>query len=237
MKVLVFGIHPDDVELGCGGTVAKSVGQGHKVMIVDLSRGESSSNGTPEERALEAQEAAKILGCGGRENLGITDGEIRAGDFDGRKKVVAAIRRIRPDLVLMPSQDDPHPDHAGGAVLIEESVYLAGIHGYTAKGCAAENTQGWATGQGLIYTGRRDLEPDVIVDISETFAAKMDAIRAHRTQFGRQETCKETPINQAGFLSAVEARCRWAGHLIGVRYGEPFKTLKKIGLKDLSIFG
>jgi bacillithiol biosynthesis deacetylase BshB1 len=232
MKILVFGIHPDDVELGCGGSVAKCNRQGHEVTILDLSRGESSSNGTPEERALEAEEASRILGCGGRKNLGLPDGGISVGDAAGRKKIVGAIRTLRPELVLLPSRDDPHPDHSAGAVLIEEALYLAGIHGF--KTGTGDESQAWVVEQGLIYPGRRDLDADVIVDVSDTFEIKMDSIRAHRTQFDRGEESKETPLNQTDFLSAVEARCRLAGHLIGVRYGEPFKTMKKISLENFS---
>jgi bacillithiol biosynthesis deacetylase BshB1 len=233
MKILVFGIHPDDVELGCGGTVALCTRLGHEVTIADLSRGESSSNGTPEERAGEAVEGARILGCGNRLNLEIPDTQVRSGDAGFRGRVATLVRRVKPDLVLLPSGDDPHPDHAEGAVLIEHALYLAGIHGYQG---GEEELGPWAVKQGLVYPGRRDLEPGLVVDISETFEQKMDAIRAHKTQFGTGPGYKNTPLNRPDFLSVVEARCRLAGHLIDVRWGEPFKTLNKIGIKDLSIF-
>lgn len=238
MKILVFGIHPDDVELGCGGTVAMCAEHGHEVTIVDLSQGESSSNGTPEERAREAVEAARILGCTQRLNLGIPDAAIQGENIEQQKKVVSSIRLHRPHLVLLPLKDDPHPDHAAGAVLIERAIYFSGIHGYqtgAAEG-GEDDAAGWTVKQGLVYPGRRDLDPDVIVDISNSFQKKMDAVLAHRTQFDGGELAKETPLNQPDFLSAVEARARWAGHLIGVRYGEPFKTIRKMGIRDLSVF-
>jgi bacillithiol biosynthesis deacetylase BshB1 len=231
MKIVVFGIHPDDAELGCGGTVALCSTQGHNVVLIDLTRGESSSNGTPEEREQEAAEAARILDCRSRENLELPDTGLMGEDPEQQRAVVSAIRRHRPDLVVWPSRDDPHPDHVSGGALIERAVYLSGIHGYR----SGDDEDRWMVPNGLIYPGRRELEPDVIVDVSDTFQTKMDAIRAHRTQFGAHEGVKDTPLNRPEFLAAVEARAVTAGYRIGVRYGEPFKTLKTLGVKDLSI--
>jgi bacillithiol biosynthesis deacetylase BshB1 len=232
MKVLAFGIHPDDVELGCGGTVALCASQGHEVTIVDLTRGESSSNGTPEERAREAQEAARVLGCSERANLGLPDAGLVGENPDQQRAVVEALRRYRPDVVLTPSSDDPHPDHASGGVLIERALYLAGIHGYRTGGRPVER---WVGRAALVYPGRRDLEPDLIVDVSEVHETKMSAIRAHRSQFEAGAKYTDTPLNRPGFLESVEARALWNGHRIGVRFGEPFRSLGMIGIKDLSV--
>lgn len=238
MRILVFGIHPDDVELGCGGTVALCARQGHEVTIVDLSRGEASSNGTPEERALEAAEAARILGCNSRINLEIPDAHVRSDDPEFRRRVVASVRRFQPGLVILPSGDDPHPDHAAGALLLEQALYLAGVHGFDAGGRdgGTGSTAPWAVKHGLVYPGRRDLDPDVIVDISGTFDQKMASIRAHKSQFTTDRGSKATPLNRPDFLSAVEAHCRRAGHLIGAQWGEPFKLLHKLAINDFSIF-
>jgi bacillithiol biosynthesis deacetylase BshB1 len=233
MKIVVFGIHPDDVELGCGGTVARFTGRGHDVVLVDLTRGESSSNGTPEERAAEAIAAARILGCEDRLNLDLPDTGLNSQDEDQQRAAVAAIRNHRPDLVILPSKDDPHPDHASGGELIERAIYLAGVYGYKAGG----NEPSWSPRNGLIYPGRRELEPDVVVDVSDTFATKMDAIRAHRTQFSTFAGARETPLNRPGFLAAVEARAVGAGYRIGVRYGEAFKLLRPIAIEDPGILG
>lgn len=232
MKVLVFGIHPDDAELGCGGTVARFAGMGHDVVLVDLTRGESSTNGTPEERERESAEAARILGCRVRENLGLPDAGLAGEDPDQQRHVVSAIRRHRPQLIIMPLKNDPHPDHSAGGELIERAVYLAGVDGY---GTGSGESR-WAADNGLIYPGRRELEPDLVVDVSDTFQTKMDAIRAHRSQFGAYEGAKETPLNRPGFLPAIEARMVTAGHRVGVMYGEPFKTLRPLVLRDLSLF-
>lgn len=228
MKIVVFGIHPDDIELGCGGSVALFGARGHDVVMVDLTRGESSSNGTPEERAREAAEAARILGCEGRENLDLPDTGLAGENADQQRVVAGAIRRHRPELVVLPSKDDPHPDHRSGGELIERAVYLAGIHGYQTEGGAGR----WIPRNGLVYPGRRELEPDVVVNISEVFETKMASIQAHRSQFDAFEGAKETPLNRPGFLGVVEARALANGHRIGARYGEPFKLLHAIGVED-----
>jgi len=232
MKILVFGIHPDDIELGCGGTVAKCVRQGHEVSLVDLTRGERSSNGTPEERALEAQEAARLLGCAARGNLELPDAAIQSENPEHGRRVVSCIRQHRPDLVLFSSGDDPHPDHVAGGALIEHALYLSGIYGYDSGG----GEERWAVRQALLYPGRREIEAAVVVDVTDTFAAKLEAIQAHRTQFQSHPGSRETPLNRPGFLELVEARALASGHRIGVRYGEPFETLKPLGLRDLSVF-
>ena len=228
MRIVVFGIHPDDIELGCGGSVAQFTGRGHEVVLVDLTRGESSSNGTPQERAAEADDAARILGCGERFNLDLPDTGLNGQDADQQRATVAAIRSQRPDLVILPSKDDPHPDHASGGELIERALYLAGVHGYRTDGGGSS----WTPRNALVYPGRRDLEPDVVVDVSDTFETKMKAIKAHRTQFTTFDGAKETPLNRPGFLGAVEARAIGAGYLIGVRYGEPFRLLRPIAIED-----
>jgi len=232
MRITVFGIHPDDIELGCGGTVAKCVALGYQVVLVDLTRGESSSNGTPQEREKEALRAARVLGCQTRDNLELPDTRLVSEDPNQLLRVTAAIRSHRPDLVIVPLKDDPHPDHASGGALIERSVYLAGIHGYRTEGGEPR----WMVRHVLVYPGRKELEPDVVVDISDTFAVKMDAIRAHTSQFGATEGARETPLNRPGFLASVEARAVSAGHRIGVRYGEPFQTRRPIGLGDFGVF-
>jgi bacillithiol biosynthesis deacetylase BshB1 len=228
MKILVFGIHPDDIELGCGGTVALCATRGHDVVLVDLTRGESSSNGTPEGRALEAEEAARLLGSGARENLELPDTGLVAGDPGQQRAVAGAIRKHRPGLVVLPSKDDPHPDHSAGGETIERAMYLAGIHGYPTVG----RETAWRVTNALVYPGRRELDPDVIVDVSGTFETKLGAIRAHHSQFGDFDGATETPLNRPGFLAAVEARAVAAGYKIGVRFGEGFRLLNPVAAVD-----
>jgi bacillithiol biosynthesis deacetylase BshB1 len=227
MRILVFGIHPDDVELSCGGTVAVQTAAGHEVTIVDLSRGESSSNGTPEERAQEATRAAAMLGCRERLNLGLPDAGIQSEDGDQQLRVVEVIRKFRPELALIPFSDDPHPDHRSGGMLLERALYLAGIHGYDA-GAAA-----WKTPMALVYSGRRQVRSDVVVDVTAVYASKRDAIAAHATQFGTRADRRPTPLNAPGFLAVIEARDRTVGHSIGVEFGEAFQALHPIAVTDL----
>ncbi len=231
MKIVVFGIHPDDIELGCGGTVARSTNRGHEVILVDLTRGESSSNGTPEQREAESREAARILGCSTRENLGLPDAGVKSEDAEQQRAVVSILRKCQPDLILIPLKDDPHPDHASGGELIERSVYLAGIKGYP----SGQENRKWTLKQALIYPGRRDVRPDVVVDVSDTFQTKMDAILAHKSQFAAFDGAEATPLNRPGFLDVVKARAVTFGHQIGVSYGEPFALLKPLGIDDLTL--
>ena len=232
MRVLVFGIHPDDVELGCGGTVATCAARGDEVTIVDLTRGESSSNGTAEERADEARVAAQRLGVGERGNLQMPDAGVQSEDPGQQQQVAGCIRRYRPDVVLIPNPDDPHPDHASGGVLIARALYLAGIRGYATPGGEGS----WKPSAVLVYSGRREVRPDVVVDITDVLETKRAAIDAHATQFGRAPGAAETPLNAPDFLSAVESRDRVAGLRIGVRFGEAFQLMAPLGLSDLTIF-
>jgi bacillithiol biosynthesis deacetylase BshB1 len=167
-----------------------------------------------------------------RENLELPDAEIQSENPEHVRRVVSCIRHHRPDLVVFPTSDDPHPDHSAGGTLIEHALYLSSIYGYGSGG----GEERWAVRQALLYPGRREIETEVVVDVTDTFAVKMDAIRAHRSQFRSQRGARETPLNRPGFLEVVEARALVNGHRIGVRYGEPFATLKPIGLRDLSVF-
>jgi bacillithiol biosynthesis deacetylase BshB1 len=231
MKVLAFGIHPDDVELGCGGTVILAVRQGHEVSVVDLSRGTASSNGTPEERAAESAEAARIMGARKRLNLDLPDTQIQSESDDQAAVVVACLRNERPDLVLVPSGDDPHPDHAAGGRLIERALYFSGVHGY-------RRTQpAWSVSHVLVYPGRSDFEPPVVVDVTPVHDIKIKAILAHRSQFLYGEGRASTPLNSHEFIGFVEARSRAHGRRIGVRFGEPFRSAGPIALADLRVFG
>ena len=228
MRILVFGIHPDDIELGCGGTVALLAAERHEVVLVDLSDGASSSNGTVETRAKEARTAAKILGAAKRVNLSFADTALQSENLDQQRSVVACIRENRPDFVLLPLKDDPHPDHAAGGALIERALYLSGVHGYEAGGDA------WRPQNAFIYPGRRELVPDLIVDITRTHETKVRAIEAHDSQFRRGRDRLSTPLNAEDFLPSVEGRARLYGARIGVRFGEPLRLLNPLAVTTMS---
>ncbi|MDH3197859.1 MAG: bacillithiol biosynthesis deacetylase BshB1 [Candidatus Krumholzibacteria bacterium] len=230
---MAIGIHPDDVELGCGGTVALCARRGYEVVIVDLTRGESASNGTPEERAAEASEAARILGAR-RYTLDLPDAAVRAEDPEQTRAVVRALRERRPEVVLAPNDDDPHPDHASGGRLVQRALYLAGVHGYASGEGAAG---AWRVPRVLVYSGRREVRPDLVVDTSDTFDLKLKAIAAHRTQFAAEGGRRPTRLNAPGFLAVVEARDRIHGFAVGARHGEGFALLSPILLDGFEVFG
>src|SRR5262245_1652437 len=130
MRVLAIGIHPDDVEISCGGTVAVLCARGDEVVILDLTRGESSTNGTPAERAREAETAARILGVGKRFNAALPDAGLRSDDLEQRRAIVTVIRAVQPHIVLVPNPNDQHPDHAAGGILTEFAIFMANVDGY-----------------------------------------------------------------------------------------------------------
>lgn len=231
MKVLAFGIHPDDIELGCGGTVAVASKQGHEVVLVDLSDGASASNGTREERAAEAEAAAAVLGAARRINLGMPDTGIQSENADQLRDVVAVVLRERPDMVLIPSRDDPHPDHASGGALVERALYVSGIHGYDS------DHEAWRVGSVFVYAGRTDFTPHVVVDITDTYETKVRAIKAHKSQFVPGQGRKPTRLNSPEFLPAIESRCRVYGLSVGVRFGEGFRTVRPLAVNDLAVLG
>lgn len=230
MNITFFGIHPDDIELGCGGAVARAVACGHTVTMVDLSAGDSSSNGTVAERARESAAAAEIFGGCERLNLGLPDTKIHSEDAEQAAAVVDAIRAAKPALAFIPSRHDPHPDHASGGALIERALYLSGILGFET------GREAWNTPAALVYMGRLDIEPTFIMDVTAVQELKMKAIRAHRSQFLYEQGRKPTALNAPDFLQFVEARSRVFGRMIGVAYGEPFQILRPVSLRDFSLF-
>jgi bacillithiol biosynthesis deacetylase BshB1 len=231
MRILVFGIHPDDIEFCCGGTVALAVKLGHEVVMADLTDGGASSNGTIEQRAREAETAAEILGVGERVNLGFADTEVQSESLEQARTVVNCIRRYRPELVLAPHRKDTHPDHISGGILVERAIYLSGIHGFRTP------EPHWAVPAALMYMGRSEFEPDLIVDITSTYDIRLRSIQAHQTQIGGGDDRNSTPINSVEFLPLLEARARTYGFKIGVKYGEPFQSLRPLPLKNFDMLG
>ena len=231
MKILALGIHPDDVEVGCGATVVLAAGAGHDVTVVDLSPGGSSSNGTLDDREREAAEAARIMGAGRRYNLGLPDTRIHSENDGQAGAIVTCLRKERPDLVLVPSFDDPHPDHSSGGRLIERAIYLSAIHGY------GRGETAWRIPHVLVYPGRTDFDPDIVFDVSSTYDVKVRSILAHATQFTPGAGRAATPLNSPDFLGVVEARARTHGRRIGVRFGEGFRSPRPIALSDFHLFG
>jgi bacillithiol biosynthesis deacetylase BshB1 len=216
VDVLVFSPHPDDAELGCGGTLAALSPRGLSFGIVDLTRGEMATRGTPEIRAREAREAARILGARFRENLDLGDGGLRT-DRAAELLIVEAVRRARPRVVLAPLPTDRHPDHARAGRLVPESAWYAGLAKLEAE------LPPHRPDQVLFYATYVLVMPTFLVDVSATFATKMAALRAYRSQFHDPNSGEpETYVSSKGFFAGIEARARALGRIANVDYAEGF---------------
>lgn len=215
---LFFGAHPDDVELGCGGTIAKLVKEGATAGIIDLTRGEMGTRGTPAGRKREARNAARILGAAFREQLDFGDGGLRTGREE-ELQVIDVIRRHRPKVVFVMYPDDRHPDHTRTGRIITEASFYAGLR-------SLESDLPAHRPQAVVYYIQNYMfPPSFVVDVSAAWKTKMRAIAAFQSQFfnaGSKEP--QTFISQKGFLDTIEARGRHFGALIGRPYGEAFVT-------------
>jgi bacillithiol biosynthesis deacetylase BshB1 len=228
IDVLAFGPHPDDVELFCGGTVIALVDHGYRVGIVDLTRGELASQGTVEERAVEAEAAATVMGLTLRENLELPDGFIDATPSSRHLPfAVEALRRLRPELVLIPWFEERHPDHEAAAELMTRALFYAGLRRFASAASAPFTPR-----QVLHYEMRHRMTPSFIVDTSKAWERKAEAIACHVSQVTRKDPATATLISSPRALEAIEARDRYRGSEIGVRFGEAFRSPRAIGLVD-----
>lgn len=232
--ILAFGPHPDDVELGMGGTLALHARRGHQVAICDLTKGEMGTNGSPEVRLHEAEEAARALGVALRINLGLPDrGLIYGSGGRGQggeqvRRVVEVIRRLRPKVVALPWSPDRHPDHVAAHHLVQEAVLSAGLPKF-------ETDQPPHRVQRVVFYLINDFAPPTfVVDVSEVYEAKRASLAAHRSQFVRAEGEAETPLNAPyGLPYRVESRDRYFGSLIGAAYAEGFIVRDLLALPGL----
>ena len=216
VDVMAFGAHPDDIELGCGGTLIKLVDLGHSVVLVDMAQGEMGTRGTVETRRAEAAAAAKIIGAVARENLKLEDGNIRA-DEEAKHRVVEVVRKHRPRLVFIPYYKDRHPDHYHASQVAYEGIFLAGLAQYET------GQESYRPLRVLYYMGWYEFEPTFIVDISAQFDQKMDAIYAFSTQFKPGDSFYEqTRLTSRQYNWALVHRMAYYGSLIGKQYGEGF---------------
>lgn len=230
--LVVFAAHPDDAELCCGGALALAAAQGRRTAVVDLTRGELGSLGDAETRATEASAAAQALGLTRRINLGFPDGGVRDTDSN-RARVVEILRELRPQVVIAPPFEDHHPDHMGTADLVRQSFYLCGIRKFQPQ------SPPWKPKTLLHHWGSRPFSPQLVVDISAVFEQRMQAVRCYESQFGaRQEEGFPLRIAAQGFLESIEATLKYFGSLIGVAYGEPYKSELPLPVSDLvGLFG
>lgn len=232
LDLLVLAAHPDDAELGCGGTILKHIAAGYRVGVVDLTRGELGTRGTVETRAKEAADSAKILGLAVRENLGLPDGFFR-NDRDHQLEVVKAIRKFQPDIVLGNAIYDRHPDHGRASEVIFEACFLSGLVKVSTVVDGHEQKP-WKPKVLYHYIQSQFVAPDLVVDVSDFWDKKMEAIRAFSTQFYDPNNKEpDTYISSPAFLKLVESRAHELGHAIGAKYGEGFTVRRFVGVNSL----
>ena len=229
IDALAIGPHPDDVELFCGGVMITLGDLGYRTGIVDLSRGELASQGTVAERAREADEAAKVLGLAVRDNLGLPDGFIDPSpDSPHLPPVVDAIRRLRPELLIVPWIEERHPDHVAAGWLLRRATFLAGLGSYAAPG----GQPPFAPRQLLSYEMRHRMPASFIVDTTKAWERKARAIACHVSQLTRRDERAATLISSPDAVAAIEARDRYRGSQIGCSHGEALSSVQAIGLVD-----
>ena len=216
LDILVFGAHPDDVELGCGGTVIKEVQRGKKVGIIDLTRGELGTRGTARSRDAETKKATDILGVSIRENMNFQDGFFK--DDEGHKiELIKKIRKYRPEIVLTNAFSDRHPDHSRGSNITIDACFLAGLEKIVT------NQQIWRPKAIYHYIQFNNLNPDILVDISKQIDLKIDAVKAYKTQFYNPKSKEsETIISSKDFLESVRYRAKDLGRQSKCKYAEGF---------------
>jgi N-acetylglucosamine malate deacetylase 1 len=223
LNVLAIAAHPDDTELCCAGTLALLARQGLDVGVADLTRGEMGTRGTPETRLTEAGEAAKILGLAMRENLGLPDTRLD-NTPENREAIIRFIRACRPDVCLINSPDDRHPDHRNASRLTIDALFYSGLAKITTNGFDGKPQEAWRPHHILHYMQDKTFEPSLVFDISETIHLKEKAILAFKSQFNVDPDDPEpqTYISGNRFFEMIRGRARHYGHMIGAEFGEPF---------------
>jgi N-acetylglucosamine malate deacetylase 1 len=235
LDVLAIGVHPDDVELSCSGTILVELKRGKKVGILDLTQGELGTRGTIETRYAEAANAAKILGVQARENLKMRDGFFR-NDEEHQVQLIRYIRKYQPGIILANALHDRHPDHGRAGHLITEAAFLSGLRKIETVDENGSPQQHWRPRYILHYLQDWYHEPDLVVDISDVFEQRMKAVEAYATQFHNPDNGENGPqtyISTPDFLESIIGRARMLGKKIGVKYGEGFVSEKKIGISNL----
>ena len=237
LDLLVIAVHPDDAELGCGGTIIKHVKMGKRVGIVDLTRGELGTRGTADSRDEEAARAAEIMGLSLRENLGLRDGFFR-NDEQHQLAVVRAIRKHQPDIIISNALFDRHPDHGRAGDLVNDAAFLAGLR-------KIETTEDDGAPQQphrprLLLQLIQDyyIKPDIAVDVTDHWIDKIKAIKAYRSQFHSDAYVSDEPetyISKPDFMEYIEGRAREYGKYIGATYAEGFTCRRLLGVDDLFV--
>lgn len=231
LDILAFGAHPDDVELGCGGTLIAAVAEGKKVGIIDLTQGELGTRGTVADRLKEALLAGEIIGAAVRENLEMKDGFF-VNDQTHQLAIATIIRKYQPDIILCNAPEDRHPDHGKAAKLVADAAFLAGlVKVQTTYNDTAQAA--WRPSHVFHYIQSRNLAPNFVVDISAHMDQKMASILAHASQFYNPNSNEpNTFISSDSFLEFIKGRAKEFGQQVGVQYAEGFISEKMIGIQS-----
>lgn len=238
LDVLVFASHPDDAELGCGGTIAALTSEGKKVGIIDLTKGEMGTRGTEQTRAEEVKKASSILGLTYRDNLDLGD-SLLLNTRENQLKIIEQVRKTQPHICLVGAPFDRHPDHPKGTKLVIDALYYAGLKKLETKDAEGKAQESWRPSHILHYMQDRPFDPDFIFDISDHWQTKRKAMLAFTTQFNVSNPGgePETYISSEKYFKQLEARSRYFGHLAGFEFGEAFKYhLSPIPLKSMDVF-
>ncbi|MCX7551861.1 bacillithiol biosynthesis deacetylase BshB1 [Xanthomarina sp. F2636L] len=224
LDILAFGAHPDDVELGCGGTLAKEIAAGKKVGIIDLTRGELGTRGTAETRDKESEDASNILGASIRINMEFADGFF-INDKNHQLELIKIIRKYQPEIVLCNAITDRHIDHGKGSQLVSDACFLSGLLKIDTKFDADDDQwqNPWRPKQVYHYIQWQPIAPDFVVDVSEFMNQKTEAVMAYKTQFyDPKSKAPETPISSKNFTDSIAYRAKDLGRLVGVDSAEGF---------------
>lgn len=233
IDILAFGAHPDDVELGCAGTIALSVSQGKSVAIIDLTEGELGTRGSADLRKQEAEKAAAILQVTRRENLAFKDGFF-VNDSTHQLKVIQKIREYKPEIVLCNAVRDRHIDHGKGNQLVNDSCFLSGLVKIETLDAKGLPQQAWRPKLVLEYIQWDDISPNIVLDITGFLEHKMEAVKAYTSQFFDPNSKEmDTPISNKNFLENVEYRAKNFGRLIGTKAGEGFSSRQLLSVASL----
>ena len=233
VDILAFGSHPDDVELGCGGSILSAISQGLKVGIIDLTKGELGTRGTPEIRKKESEKASEILGVSFRKNLGFKDGFF-INDKEHQLKVIEVLREHKPSIIFCNAVKDRHIDHPKGSKLVSDSCFLSGLSKINTNYNNSKNQSPWTPKQIYHYIQWFDLKPDILIDISEFQEKKMKAIMAYKSQFYNPKSKEpNTPISSKNFIDSIKQRDQNFGRISGVVAAEGFTVERPPVVKDI----
>ena len=232
IDILAIGAHPDDVELGCGATLAKEISNGKKVGILDLTRGELGTRGTPEIREKEAKNAAEILGAKFRHNLEFSDGFV-VNNAASKLEIIKIIRKYQPEIVLCNAIDDRHIDHAAASKLASDACFLSGLEKIETI-MEGNHQKAWRPKHVYHYIQWKNIEPDFVVDVTDFLDKKLETVFAFKSQFHQADANEpETPITSTNFRDSITYRAQDLGRLIGVEYAEGFTTERYVAVKSL----